>query len=157
MTMSEPQVEQLHENTQHISDIRNAFDSFRDNEFKKFKENILFIVSIIGVFLSIGALIWYLAMFVFKTNNDGANNHNDMIELRKHIDAKFKEQGDSINNISHRQLINQVDMININRQLHQHAEALKSLNQKCDRLYGIGFMTEHKDCPTCKPTMKTAQ
>jgi|GEM_PF-6663551 len=152
-------VSKTQENTTHIKEVRDAFDSFRDSDFKKFKDNVLFVMSIFGGLLSIGAIIWYLAMFVFKTNTDGANNHNDVIELRKHIDIILKVQSDSINNISHRQLINQVidknDFININRRLDTHDFSLRAINNKFDKLqYGGSWVIEHRNKPGDDPTFK---
>jgi len=153
-------VTKVDNNTQHITDVRNAFE--------KLKGNVLFILAVCSALFTLGGILWYLAMFVFNTKTGTTNNHNDIvtqtaefhkeiIELRSHIDAKLKDQSDTINSIKHNQAVNQASYIKnfntINYHLVQHDFALKVINQKCD-YYIKGWVTEHKNTPTSNPTFQ---
>lgn len=153
MTMSEQQIEQLHENTYSIEGLKNKLD---------------LILKVAGIIGGIITFVWYVATFVIGSKNSEANTSKEITQLQKHMDLKFeeqsikiKEQADSIKNISQRQLINQVTTVNsfsnVNNRLDKHDNSLKSLNEKCDRLNSGGFVTEHTDKPGGRPTLTKVQ
>lgn len=164
MIMRIPEIiTQQEENTQHIKDVRDAFE--------KLKSNVLFVLAICGALFTVGGVLWYLAMFVFNTKMGTTNNHNDIIaqteqfhkemaEQRKHIDEKLTEITDSISSIKRTQAVNQAinnnSFINVNRHLIDHDNSLKALNKKWDR-FGVKPVYGHKDCPTCPTTFVQSQ
>lgn len=132
--MSTPELEaKQQENTDHILDMRNAFQTFKDIEFKKFKDNLMLFLAIIGVLITICSIVWYLAMFVGRTDNNAENLHKELGLLEKRLDVKFKAQADSIksnSDLHYNNLSNKIDQQNIK---------IQSINEKCDHYQ---FMTE---------------
>jgi phage-related tail protein len=157
MTMSHDEItSQTVENTEHIKDIRDAFQLFKDREFKKFKENLTLLIAA-------GGILWYLAMFVFNTKSGTENNHNDIILQSKEFDKKFeymqkrqdenfRRWADSSKRINSDLLMPiKSDINDIKHQLKDHAISLKALSEK--QLHIDGWVTEHKSSPTSNPTL----
>lgn len=162
--MSIPDIlEKQEENTQHIKDVRVAFEILKENQniaFERFKGNVSFILTILGAIIAAGTILWGISNFVHRTDNSSVSLNKKFDDLQTHMDGQLKALSDTVNSIKHTQAVNQAINDNnfrgVNRHLDQHDYSLKSLNEKYDRftskpVYG------HKDCPTCQTTFVQSQ